>query len=270
MFLNPLSVGYESIAEIGILTDLSDKEKVKESLKNKPSVRVASPIGKYDISGQIFARKFNDLSTLVRQIDIKPFVKSLDVLIFADLWDNPWHPENLVIPPKEKGEKKVSKPKKSFEPTELDEIDLKICKALMQNSRVPFKSLSQQIGISTSNIIQRYRSLRERNVLNLSSITVDPSKLGYKANVDSYIKVTNRGSMAEVEAQLLEIPNLTFCAKFIGGTYDLRIAVNARDFNDVNSLKKAIYSIDNIKHAEFYIFVNPTRWPTDFIGGSLI
>ncbi|MGD6852403.1 MAG: hypothetical protein ACQCN6_10130, partial [Candidatus Bathyarchaeia archaeon] len=122
----------------------------------------------------------------------------------------------------------------------------------------------------TSYVTERYRLLREKNVLNLSSITVNLPKLGYKANADSYIKVTNRGDLPEVEERLLEIPNLTFCAKFVGGAYDFRIAVNVQDFKGVDSMKQAIYAIDNIKHAEFYIFVNPIFWFSDFIGGNLI
>ncbi len=271
MYLNPLSVGYESIAEIGIQADLADKEKIIELLKTKPVVRMAAPIGKYDICGLLFARRFHELSALVQQIDIKPFVKSLDVLIFTDLWDNPWHPENLLIQPLEKAtEKRDPKPRTTFVPIKMDDIDLGICRALMKDSRTPFKALSEKLGISTSNIIERYHLLRDRKVLNLSSIKVDLSKLGYKANVDSYIRVRNRGNLPEVEAQLLQIPNLTFCAKFVGGAYDIRVAVNVRDFNDLNSLKKDIYSIENIKNAEFYIFAYSCCWPDDFIGKTLI
>ena len=37
MHLNPLSLGYESIAEIGIMTDLADKEKAALSTKQNTS-----------------------------------------------------------------------------------------------------------------------------------------------------------------------------------------------------------------------------------------
>lgn len=270
MYLNPLSVGYESIAEIGILTDLADKDRVNALLKDRPSVTITpTPIGKYDICGILFAHKFNELSALVQQIDIKPLVKNLDVLIFTDLWDNPWHPENLTISPLEKVERS-SRQKKPFTPIDLDEIDLSICRALMRDSRTPFNAIAKSLGVSTSFVTERYRQLREKNVLNLSSITVNLPKLGYRANADSYIKVANRGDLPEVEKQLLEIPNLTFCAKYVGGAYDLRVAVNVRDFSGVDSMKRAVYSIGNIKHAEFYLFVNPIFWPSDFIGRNLI
>ncbi len=39
-------------------------------------------------------------------------------------------------------------------------------------------------------------------------MTDDPSRLGYKALANLYIKVSNRSKMNEIYVQLLEIPNL--------------------------------------------------------------
>jgi DNA-binding Lrp family transcriptional regulator len=50
MHLNPLSLGYDSIAEVGILTDLENLTKVADMLKTKLSIRlVNSALGKYCI-----------------------------------------------------------------------------------------------------------------------------------------------------------------------------------------------------------------------------
>jgi Lrp/AsnC family transcriptional regulator for asnA, asnC and gidA len=281
MYLNPISVGYESIAEIGILTDLADKEKVAEkvaeSLGTKSFVRFGTnALGKYDIYGLVAARKVAELSEIVQHIDIKPYVKSLDVLIFADLWDNPWHPENLIIKPgQENPVPNNGRPRKKFEPAviddaAIDDIDKNIAKMLMENSRVAFNEIAGKLKISTANVIERYHKLREKNVLNLSSITLDICKLGYNAIADAYIKVTNRANLSEVEAQLLKIPNLTFCAKFVGGVYDLRTAVSVSNFDDYFALKKMIYSIGDIKHAELYLFGKPKPWIGDFIGQTVL
>ena len=272
MYLNPLSMGYESIAEIGIMTDLADEEKVGELLRTNPRVKIAGPLGKYSIYALLVAQKLNELNETVQQIDLKPYVKSLDVLIFADLWNNPWHPENLLVKPSEQ-ENFITRPKKSknkFEHVNLDETDISIAEMLMENSRTPFNAIAEKLGISTNNVIQRYQFLREKNVLNLSSISLDLPKLGYKATADSYIKVENRGNLPEVEAQLLQIPNASFCAKFVGGAYDLRVAVNVTDFADVFRLKKQVSAIKNIKAAEFYLAEIPGSWPDDFIGRNLL
>lgn len=273
MYLNPLSVGYESIAEIGIMTNLADQEKVQDLLRPKPSVAlISSGLGKYNLYCLVLAQKLNELNEIVQRIDLKPYVKSLDVLIFADLWNNPWHPENLLVKPSEQ-ENLIARPKKpktKFEKVNLDETDKGIAKLLMENARVPFSAIAEKLEISTNNVIQRYQFLREKNVLNLSSISLNLLKLGYNATADSYIKVENRGNLPEVETQLLQIPNASFCAEFVGGAYDLRVAVNVADFADVFRLKKQIGAIKNIKTAEFYLAELPSSWPNDFIGRNLL
>ena len=111
---------------------------------------------------------------------------------------------------------------------------------LMENSRIAFKDIAEKLKISTKNVIQRYQFLREKNVLNLSTISVDLFKLGYNAILDIYLNVDNRGTLPEIETQLLQIPNLVFCAKFVGGAYDLRVAIVLSNFEDVFRLKNKL------------------------------
>jgi Lrp/AsnC family transcriptional regulator, regulator for asnA, asnC and gidA len=276
MYLNPLSVGFESIAEIGIMTDLADKEKVTQELSKRQSERIttfaASPLGKYNIYGLIRARKLEELTQLIQRIDIKPFIKSLDILIYAGLWNNPWHPENLVIKPSKwknftaKSRKKLP----NFEHSAIDETDKGIIKMLMENSRIAFKDIAAKIRISTTNVIQRYQFLREKNVLNLSTISVDLFKLGYNAILDCYINADNRGTLDEIETQLLQIPNLVYCAKFVGGSYELRTATILSNFEDAFRLRKQIESIENLRKTEFYLHEILVPWPNDILGSALL
>lgn len=270
MHLNPLSVGYEIIAEIGITTDLPEKEKAVQMLGDKNVFRLTDSLGRYDIYGLVMARNLDALEQLVERIDIKPIVRSLDILIFADPWENQWHPENIVINLSER-ENFVPSPRKArnrFESVSVDKTDKRIAKMLMEDSRIAFKEIAERLKISSKNVIQRYHSLREKGILNLSTISLDISKLGYKAILDAYLRVENRGNLQEVEAHLLRIPNSTFCAKFVGGAYDLRIAFIVADFNDVFRIKQQINSLRNIRAAEYYLHEVPGAWLDDFVGDS--
>jgi DNA-binding Lrp family transcriptional regulator len=258
------------------MTDLADKEKVAQTLSKRQSERItnfiASPLGKYNIYGLLKAGNLNELARLIQRIDIKPFTKNLDILILAELWNNPWHPENLVVKPSERENFNIIHRKSvtNFEYVSLDETDKCIMKMLMENSRTAFKDIAEKAAVSTKNIIQRYQFLREKNVLNLSTISVDLFKLGYSAVLDSYINLDNRGAMHEVETQLLQTPNLVFCAKFVGGPYDLRTAIILSNFEDVFRLRKKIDSIGNIRKTEFYLHEIKGPWPNDVIGQNLL
>ena len=273
MYINPLSLGYESISEIGIITELSNKEEVAESLRANPIVwTVPSALGKYDIYGVVKARNMDQLAETIRLVDTKPLVKSLDLLIFADLWDNPWHPENLAVDLSERripivrNRKSVTK----FAPVSLDETDKRIAKFLMKDSRMPFSDIAGKLGKSTNNVIHRYKRLREKNVLSLATISIDLVKLGYNAILDSYMKIDNRGNLPDVESQLLQLPNLLYCAKFIGGSYDLRAATVVADFQDVFRYREQISAIKSVERVEFYLHEFLGSWPVDPYGKSLL
>ena len=86
-------------------------------------------------------------------------------------------------------------------------IIIKIARVLCRKYRTPFKKIAEQLDLSTKTVIQRYRKLRE-NLFTLSTVTLDLNKLGYKALVNLYIKVSNRSKVTEIYFQLLQIPNV--------------------------------------------------------------
>ncbi len=261
MHLNPLSVGYQSMAEIGIMTDLADKEIVAHALSNKQSVNLTAALGKYNIYGVVVAQTLSEMMKLVEQVDMKRYVKSLDLLIYADLSHSPWHPENLVIEPLQKESNTIiERPVADFESVLLDETDKRLARLLVQNSRMPFNEIAKQLQIPIKSVFQRYKNLREKNAFHLSTISVDPSMLGFVAVLDTYINVVNREGLPELEKQLLQIRNLTFCAKYVGGAYDLRVAIPVSGFSEVFELQKKINSMGNIKKAEHYLHEIPQRW----------
>lgn len=278
MYLNPVAMGFQSIAEVGIITNFVDREKVVNSLRNIPALQIFhfadtfETIGKYNIYGLIIGRRLDQLTETVEKIDINPLVRNVDLLIIAEPWISPWHPENLTVDVSER-EKLIERPQKSdkgFGQAFLDDVDKGIVKMLMLNSRVPFNKIARKLRITTATVIRKYKVLREKKVLTLSSISIDLKKLGYKAIFDAYIKVDKRSNLPQIEAQLLAIPNTIFLSKFIGGTYDIRTGTLVTDFQDVFHIKKQICSMAHIKTSEFYINDLVYPLPFDLLGHLLL
>jgi Lrp/AsnC family transcriptional regulator, regulator for asnA, asnC and gidA len=278
MHLNPVAMGFENVAEVGIETNFADREKVLDSLRNIPALRIFNfagnfeTIGKYNIYGLAIGKRLDQLTETVGKIDSNPLVINVDLLIDAEPWISPWHPENLRVNLAEQ-EKVIKRPQKTdnrFEPTYLDEIDKGIIKMLMQNSRVPFNKIARKLNSSTATVIRKYKLLREKKVLTLSSIAIDLKKLGYKAVLDTFIKVDKRSDSPQTETQLLEIPNVIFFSKYVGGAYDFRTGTIVAEFQDVSRLKKQICSMSNIKTSEFYINEVVYPWPFDLLGHTIL
>jgi Lrp/AsnC family leucine-responsive transcriptional regulator len=62
--------------------------------------------------------------------------------------------------------------------TGLDKLDVAILKALVENARVPVKTLAGRIGLSSPSTAERIRRLEEAGVIEGYSARLNPSALG--------------------------------------------------------------------------------------------
>lgn len=75
--------------------------------------------------------------------------------------------------------------------------DKKLIKLLMENSRIPFTKLAEELGVTEAAVRKRIKTLEKRGVIRKFTIDVDPKALGYKFDVligvdttpETYIKV---------------------------------------------------------------------------------
>jgi len=271
MLVNPHSLGYQYITDLGITTAVENEKEVMKFLTRKPYIsHIAGPLGKYNIWAKVALHDTQDLTEILEDIQTNLYIKSVDALIWVEAI-NIEYPENLVINPfntnnKQKPNNNEHNPyQRNFanntekKQVKLDETDRKIAVILSQNSRTPFRKIAQKLGISTKNVIQRYNRLRE-NVLTRSTITVDLNKLGYNAMASVFVKAANRSKLPEIHAQLLQIPNLIVAIRLIGA-YDLYAAIVLTDFQEFFNAKEQIRRIHDIEKTDVFLTPNVPEWP---------
>ncbi len=258
MLVNPYSLTYNHTAIIGIISNIESEEKVIEFLKKLPFVGLVFPnFGKYNLAVQVALPSIEELSETQRLFETHKLIEHADALIFADEIVVE-HPENLIIKPfNGEIEHKTIVPKKKSET--IDEIDRKIVRILSYRSRTPFRKIAIDLGISTKNVIERYKKLRGK-VLTLSTITIDLSKLGYAAGAFLFIKLESKSKIVEARNQLLMIPNLLTLVKYIGN-HDLFAYVVLEDFNQYFKLQMSLRKINSIAFFDAYIAPTPPAWP---------
>lgn len=256
MQINPQSLGYRCIADIGIITTIDNEKKITDFLKTRPYIRhIMSSFGRYNIAVKVALKDVNELTGILQDLESNTLIKRVDAMIWADSI-NMDHTENLVIKPSFTGEIKQAPVPITIinEEVDLDEKDRQIATILSMNARLPFKKIAEKLGISTKNVIQRYNKLRGK-LLTLSAITVDLNKLGYNAMSHVFLKMSNRSRTPEVLSQILKIPNMIVAIRLIG-TYDLFAIAALEDFNDEFRLQSELRKIQDIEKME--TFLNPT------------
>jgi Lrp/AsnC family transcriptional regulator for asnA, asnC and gidA len=271
MLVNPHSLGYKYISDLGIVTAVEHEKEVVEFLKSKPYIsHIVGPLGKYNFWAKVALHDIQQLAGILEDLESNSYIKHVDALIWVEAI-NLEHAENLVIGPLSNEEQKPA-PKtftNNFKETEIriDDIDRKIAIILSQNSRTPFIKIAEQLGISTKNVIQRYRKLRGK-VLTLSTIIVDLNKLGYSAMANLFVKVANRSKMSEICAQMLQIPNLIVTIRLIGA-YDLYATIVFADFEALFKVTEQIRRMQGIEKTEFFLTPVVPVWPLNLFPSLL-
>jgi DNA-binding Lrp family transcriptional regulator len=271
MQVNPSSLGYKCIANIGVTTARENENEVMEFLRNKPYSLVVfrNVFEKTNIAAIVSLHEFEELAETMRDIEANPLIKHANAYIWSKT-SNLDHPENLVLTnPTIKAEEKTPQKTKepNFEKAKMDKTDRHIAKVLSQNSRTPFIKIAKELNISTKKVIQRYNKLRGK-VLTTSTITVNLNKLGYKALAHLLIKSENKSKVPEISAELLQIPNLITTLE-IFGDYDLFPIVALRDYEALFKLKEQVNTIKHIEQTDIILAKPYYAWPLNVFASLL-
>ena len=114
----------------------------------------------------------------------------------------------------------------------LDALDRKILKMVVDDARVPFLEVARACNVSGAAVHQRVQKLYNLGILKGSQFIVDPEKIGYEtcAYVGLYLK--DPSSFDNVVAKLKKIPEVVECHYTTGG-YDMFIKMYAKNNHDM-------------------------------------
>jgi DNA-binding Lrp family transcriptional regulator len=275
MLVNPHCLGYRHIIDLGIINAVEKEKEVAKFLETKPYIsEVVGPLGKYNFYGKVALQDLNKLRAIIEDLETNSYIKQVDALIWVAAV-NIEYPQNLIIKPldRENGQTNNYKPtltnddEISLAIGEIDETDRKIAKILSENSRTTFEKIAELLDLSPKTVISRYKKLR-KNLLTLSTITIDLNKLGYNALAHFYIKVSNQSKISEINSHLLEIPNLIVIIRLVG-SYDLYSAIAIEDFGKLFEVNEKISRISGIEATVLSLAKTPPSWPLNLFPSLL-
>ena len=97
----------------------------------------------------------------------------------------------------------------------LDDMDQRILEVLLRDSRISFKELAQEVGLSSPSVAERLRRLEERGVIRAFTVEIDPQALGYQLQAIVRIRPMP-GKLHIVHKLIQEIPEFCECDKVTG------------------------------------------------------
>ncbi|MBN3037648.1 MAG: Lrp/AsnC family transcriptional regulator [Candidatus Diapherotrites archaeon] len=111
--------------------------------------------------------------------------------------------------------------------TQLDDVDLKIIKALQKDARASLRDVAKETGVAVGTVQNRLSKLRESSVLKTFRPVINYNKLGYV--IDALVAIRmHRHKHEELIKKLLKIPNVMDIFE-VTGDVDLIVRVQFKD-----------------------------------------
>lgn len=136
---------------------------------------------------------------------------------------------------------------------QIDGIDKKILRYLMEDARTPILEIARKIGISGAAIHQRLRKLERSGLLSGSKFIINPKALGYSTMAYVGIYLDKAMSNPIAVKQLEKIPEVLEC-HYTTGNWSILIKVLCRDNEHLmHLLNKKIQQIEGVSRTETFI-----------------
>lgn len=115
---------------------------------------------------------------------------------------------------------------------ELDNLDEKILRLIVENARIPFLEVARECGVSGAAIHQRVQRLINLGIIKGSEFVVNAEKIGYETCAYIGIFLISPSNYENVVKELEKIPEVVECYHTTG-QYDLLIKVYAKNNKDL-------------------------------------
>jgi Lrp/AsnC family transcriptional regulator for asnA, asnC and gidA len=136
---------------------------------------------------------------------------------------------------------------------QIDGIDKKILRALMEDARIPILEIARSVGISGAAIHQRMRKLEKSGLLYGSKFIINPKVLGYTTMAFVGVFLDRAVSNPQAVKQLNKIPEVLEC-HYTTGNWSIFCKILCKDNEHLmHVLNRDIQSITGVSRTETFI-----------------
>jgi len=139
----------------------------------------------------------------------------------------------------------------------LDEIDRKLLRELLKDSKRSHRELARKIGVSTATVINHIQRLETAGVINDYTVRLDTERLGYELTVITEITVS-KGRLLEVEQEISKIPNV--CAVYdITGLTDAMVIAKFKSRRNLSDFTKKLLGMTYVERTNTHVVLTTMK-----------
>ena len=139
----------------------------------------------------------------------------------------------------------------------LDDVDVRVLKALLKDARTSFTNIAKVCGMSTNSIRMRFEKLKKAGVIKGAITQINPKSLGY--NCIAFLGIQVDTAEEESVYNFLEkTPNLLLNNRRIG-RYDIKSIAVLKSIDDLARTIKHVYGNPYVRKVETSIWFDTTK-----------
>ena len=134
----------------------------------------------------------------------------------------------------------------------LDQVDIKILRAMQENARLTVKELASKVSLSSTPVFERLKRLENCGYIKKYIAVLDAAKLNQGFVVFCNVKLSkmNREIASEFTRKIQDIPEVTECYN-ISGSFDYLLKIHAPNMKYYQEfLLNVLGTIDNLGSLE--------------------
>ncbi|MFH1785101.1 MAG: Lrp/AsnC family transcriptional regulator [Candidatus Micrarchaeota archaeon] len=144
----------------------------------------------------------------------------------------------------------------------LDEMDKRLLGELVKNSKRSYRKLAKDIGMSTTAIIERVKSLEESEYITGYGAKLDYNKLGFEFMAVVDISISGK-DLLQIEGKVAKIPHVAAVWDTTGG-YDAIAVVMCKTRGELSSTVKKILAVSGVEKTNTNMVLNVITRLTEF------
>jgi len=139
----------------------------------------------------------------------------------------------------------------------MDDVDRKILKELLKNSRQSFREIARKLNVAVGTVLSRVKNLEKEGIIKGYSILIDHEKLGY--GLTAIIEVTvAKGKLLEVDEEIAKKPNV--CAVYdTTGLTDAMIIAKFKTREELSKFTKSLLSNPYVERTNTHLVLTTIK-----------
>ena len=140
---------------------------------------------------------------------------------------------------------------------ELNGVDDKILKGLLEDARLSSRQIAKNAGVSVGTVLSRIKKMEKEGLIRGYSALLDHEKLGYQLTVVTEITVS-KGRLVEMENEIAEIPNV--CGVYdVTGLTDAFVIAKFRTRDDLGHFTKRLLALPYLERTNTHVVLTTVK-----------